>query len=279
MKKKSSIPIVFVVAVAIGISLPATAAFAWDAPTHALIARKGGYVCGYWARIGAVAPDFAWYLVDFRGVANAGDAHEQFLTNFDACASNWKFTHRCFEYGAETHLCADEKADATLKIWTETFRGRDDVPDNLYPPAVHLAFEFAVGSIVVEEGLQLWDLIFLYQPAKLVECLVSDFLESSPPFDVRSEFKIYMALTRMLEKAAKIYAPYLRGDVGEEFLDQIDINELLPESPELSDGALSVYLEVLNILFTYPSQIHETITGLPNWEDVLEEVINTCPTD
>ncbi len=265
--------------------ISAPTAFSFDGPTHALIAREGeglpygGYVCGYWARTGAVAVDFAWYLGDFRDLGNADALHDEFLKYVDECTNHWNFTHRCFEYGAETHLCADIIADGTLTIWTETFLGRQDVPDGLNGSAVHLTLEFAVGSLVVDERLQLWDLIFLYQPAKLVECLVSPFLGSPPPFDVRSEFKTYMALTRMLEKAAKIYAPYLRGEVGEEFLDQIDISDLLTESLELSDGALSVYLEVLNILLTYPTQIRDTITCCPDWEDALEEAKTTCPTD
>ena len=280
MKKKSSFPIVFVVAVVISISVPAPAAFAWDAATHALIAREGeklpygGYVCGYWARTGAVAVDFAWHLQDFRGFEGAADLHDKFLEYLDACTSDRNYRHRCFKYGAETHLCADVIADESINTWLASFPGGVAEEDE---QAFHLAFEFAVGSLI--DRLQLADLIFLYRPAGLVECVVSRFLGTTPPFDVRGEFKIYMALMRMLEKVSKIYAPYLRGEVGEEFLDQINVSDLLPESLELSDGALSVYLEVMSILLTYPAEIRHTISCCPNWEDVVAEAKTTCPID
>ena len=280
-----AIPVLIVFAF---ILLPARSSFSWDGPTHAYIAKtgeapRGGYLCGYYARISSIIPDFAWYLQLILELSDeeAQSLHDSFAEVFSTeCMNRWNYLHDCFEYGAQTHICADDIANTVLECWIPAFLARGDVADDVDPDAAHLAFEYAVGTYVVYYNrMQLWDLIFLYRPAKLVECVVKTF-PWSLPFDISREFKNYMTIMRLLEKAAKIYGPFLIGEVGEEYLDQIDITDLLPDSLELSDDALSIYLEVLYILITYPSQIRETITAAcdtwGDWDDIIEHVIVSC---
>jgi hypothetical protein len=61
-----------------------------------------------------------------------------------------------------------------LEKWIPSFRDRITTGGKeLEDETIHLALEFAVGSLVVDKyGLQLWDLIFLYGPAKFVERVV-----------------------------------------------------------------------------------------------------------
>jgi hypothetical protein len=277
MKKLSFTGVALVMLATFSISVNTTSAFAWDGSTHVYIVNNRldcGWLCSRWAKIGAVAPDFAWYLRDFGHINNdqANDLHDKLLDY----VNGWNFLHVCFEYGAWTHLCADEIANETVDDWITSFKELlvsegQDMPDE---SELHLAIEFSVGSLVVYEGgLQSADLIFVYWPANFAE----NKLGSSPGFDVSGEFRKYMTIQRVLDKLAKAYAPYLKGDVGEEFLEQVDISELLSGSSELSDESLSLYFRVLEILLTYPAEIYETITGDPNWRDVLEyEVLEQC---
>jgi hypothetical protein len=281
MRKNFSTPIFFVVAVVIGISVPATAAFAWDAPTHAYEAREildCRYVCSYNARMGSLAPDFAWYLRD-KGLITDQEAIDLHYNFYDLASDKlnwWNFRLRYFVDGAYTHICADPIADDSIAEWLGKFPG--GVPEG-DEQAFHLAFEFAVGSLLVSQhGLQLWDLLFAYRQAIFVEEVVEDYLGGDLG-DFSLEFKRYLALMRALEKAGKLYARYLKGEVGEEFLDAIDMSELLAVEPELSDGPLGLYLKVMGILLAYPDQIRSTITGetgAVSWEDALSEVTTTC---
>jgi hypothetical protein len=282
MRKKFSNPIVFVVALVIGISVPASTAFAWDAPTHAYIAGEildCRPVCSYNAEMGSLAPDFAWYLRD-KGLIEEGEAEDLHYDFYERALPKlnwWNFRLRNFVDGAFTHIFADPIADQSIESWYENFP-----PDGVAEgdkQAFHLAFEFAVGCLVVsQEGLQLWDLLFAHRQAIFVEEVVEDSLDRDLG-NLTLEFKKYLALMRALEKAGKLYAPYLKGEVGEEFLDAIDMSELLAVEPELSDGALGLYLKVMVILLTYPDKIYSTITGGTggdDWREAVEEVIATC---
>jgi hypothetical protein len=282
MKKLSFISVVLVILAIFSISGVTTSAFAWDGSTHSFIVNyklDRGWLCSRWARIGASTPDFAWYLLDFGHINNdqAEVLHYELLDS----VNGWNFLHGCFEYGVWTHLCADQIADKTVEAWITFFLAlleSEGQNDPACSEVLHLAFEFAVGSLVVDKyGLQSADLIFLYWPANFVEKVVKNALGYYPGFDVSGEFIKYMTIQRILDKLAKAYAPYLKGDIGEEFLEQVDISELLSGSSELPYESLSSYFRVLEILLAYPAEIYETITNHPNWENVMEdEVFEQC---
>jgi len=281
MKKLSLTAAVLVVLVIFNISAGTTSVFAWDVSTHIFIANDGfdgGWLCSRWAKIGASTPDFAWFLKDLGRIDDiqAILLHDEFLDNLNA----WNFLHECFAYGVETHLCADPIADDTVDAWIKIFLGLINTEaqmDAEITEFLHLAFEFSVGSLVVDEhGRQSADLIFLYWPAKFVERVVKTKLDNDLDFDVSAEFIKYMTIQRILDKLAKAYAPYLKGEVGVEFLEQVDMSELLSGSSELPDESFLLYFRVLEILLTYPTEIYEIITAYPNWVDVLDGVFMKC---
>jgi len=146
MKNSFSIRIIFAMVFFFGILLYHSAAIAWDGSTHAYVAEEGldqGDTCSYWARIGAIAPDFAWYLRDVGLIdqEDAIDLHDNFL-NYVYVRN---FEYRCFKDGAGTHLCADPIADETLVEWIASFKSLIGAPRELNILVLHLALEFAVG--------------------------------------------------------------------------------------------------------------------------------------
>ena len=85
MKNKFSIQVILASFVFVSISLSSSSAIAWDGSTHAYVVKEGldrGYICKYWARIGAISPDFAWYLRDLGLIdqVEAEDLHYNFLS-------------------------------------------------------------------------------------------------------------------------------------------------------------------------------------------------------
>jgi len=283
MRNKFSNPIVFVVALAIGISLSATTALAWDAPTHAHIAGEimdCGPVCNYNAEMGSLAPDFAWYLRD-KGLIDDDEAmalHYDFYYLALPKLNWWNFGLRNFVDGAWTHIFADTIADESIETWFKKFFG-DIAEDD--KQAFHLAFEFSVGSLLLsQEGLQVWDLLFAHRQAIFVEEVVVEALDSPPEFDVSQEFKKYLALMRILEKIATLYAPYLmKGEVDEGLISEALSWEFLDSVGELSEESLGNYLKVAQILLSYPDQIYRTITGETggvDWRVAVDKVIEDC---
>lgn len=285
MKKIFSCKTILARIVFVVILLSGSAALAWDGSTHAYLAKNGlggGYICKYWARVGAMSPDFAWYL-EFRNLISTDEAIElhDYLSN-DLSLNDlswwlrWDRRYKYFVNGAISHGCADYIADETLEEWIPTLGDLINSDDN----TLHLSLEFAVGSLVVDNyGLQIADLLFVYEQSKLVETLAKKILGNSLSFNARAEFTNYMTLMRILEKIALVYAPYLKGEIDNDFISQIDIAELLSVTSVLSGDSIADYSEVMKILLAYPDYIYETITGVygdDHWEDVLDEADDIC---
>ena len=198
-----------------------------------------------------------------------------------------------FTKGIKTHVLADIKAHDTttgyIQQWVPILANKlqeADDPMATDEEALHLALEFAVDSILInEQGLQLNDLLFSYSQANFLEKSVKvafkDMGYSFPNgLDVSTEFKKYLALVRILEKAARLYAGCLtQGKVDERILSILESSEFLDAERELSDGALGLYLQVLPILVNYPMEIRDTLMGVPeglNLMDLLGDMEGFC---
>ena len=283
----------------------ATSAFAWGQSTHAYAAKKSlgiehRYLANYNARMGSIVPDFFWYLRDLglidhetalelHGVTEHPEVVPGTTYFYDIALGNlrpWDYGLRYFTEGIRTHVYADIKAHNTVDGYVE---GSDMWCDILQEKteedrdALHIAIEFAVDSLLVHKyGLQLGDILFSYRQAIFIEEAVEeafDEINVTPDFDVSLEFKKYLALMRALEKAARVYAPYLiKGEVNEELLNKLEGSELLDAESELSDDSLGIYSNVLMILLNYPKEIYETInTEGMHWEnDALPQIIEFC---
>jgi len=273
---------------------------AWSQSFHALVAKQclnvqSKYIASYNARIGAMVPDFAWYLKDKGAITQDeadllhGDTTQQCLilddtTYFYNVASDlvpwWDYGSRYLVKGIGSHVFADiiahNAVDGYVEGWIDAFPAKAEAVDK---EALHLALEFAVDALLIQKyGLQLADLLFPYRQANFVEEAVEAAIGNIPGVDLSQEFKKYVALMRVLEKTAGAYAPYLvRGEVDEGALRLLEESELFEAENELTEEGLESYYGVLMILLQYPAEIHKTITadGM-HWEDALDAAVGFC---
>lgn len=305
MKKRLSNRMIVFLAVSIGILASATSALAWGQSTHAYTAKKSlgieqRYIANYNARMGSIVPDFFWYLRDLglidqdtafelHGVTEYPDVLPETTYFYDIASDNlkpWNYRLKYFTEGIRTHVYADIKAHNTVDgyvegagMWCDILEGKTQEDRE----ALHMAIELAVDSLLVHKyGLQLGDLLFSADQANFMAEIAEDAFEQmnlTPDFDVSLEFKRYLALMRILEKVARVYAPYLiKGEVNEELLNRLAASELLSAESELSGSSLDIYLTIRMILLNYPEEIYKTITteGM-HWEDdALPEIIEFC---
>jgi hypothetical protein len=121
------------------------------------------------------------------------------------------------------------------------------------------------------------DLLFSHTQADFLDKAVKQAFGNDFPagLDVSREFKKYLALVRILEKAAALSSGCLiKGEVDETLLNILGSNEFLDAESDLSDGALGLYLQVQPILLNYPDGIYQTLTGAeggPDLKDLLHE--------
>ena len=284
----------------IGTTVPAPVQ-AWNQSFHALAAKEclsvqSKYVASYNARIGSMAPDFAWYLRN-QGVISAGNADTLHGDTTQQCliqgnttylyetASDlvpwWDYGSRYLVRGIRAHVCADtvahnEAEGYVEKKWIEELI---EVVGEENKEILHLALEFAVDALLISEyGLQLGDLLFPYRQADFVEKAFQAAVGDMPGVDLGEEFKKYVALMRALEKTAALYGPYLiRGQIDEGALLALEESELFQAQEELIQEGLEIYCSVLMILLQYPAEIRDTITGTGvHWKVALVEAIDFC---
>jgi len=323
MKRWSYIVAILLLSIILGTGVFTTSAFAWNQSFHAYVAKKclhlnNNYVASYSARMGAVVPDFFWYLsaVEWIDPDQAYLLHgptemgcEEGTTHLYEVASDllnwWNYRLIYFARGIKTHVLADIIAhdlrdsdensfpDGYVEWWVTILEQKlaaAVVPMDFDREVLHLALEFAVDSLLIRHhGLQLSDLLFSYTQADFLEKAVKKALGGSLPdgLDVSAEFKKYLALVRILEKAAALYAGCLiEGNVDERLLSILGSSEFLEAESELSDGALGLYLQVLPILVNYPKEIYQTLMGDmdgPNLMNLLGNmegfcnILDTCP--
>ncbi len=305
MKKWLSIRMILFLAVLISISTSASSALAWGQSTHAYAAKKSlgveqRYIANYNARMGSIVPDFFWYLRDLglidqdtafklHGITEYPEVVPETTYFYDIASSNlkpWNYKLKYFTEGIRTHVYADIQAHNSVDgyvegsgMWCDLLQEKTGEDRE----ALHMAIELAVDSLLVHKyGLQLGDILFCPEQANFMAEAVEDAFNQmnvTPNFDVSREFKKYLALMRILEKAARLYAPYLmKGEVNEELLNTLVGSELLDAESELSDDSLDIYLTIRTILLNYPKEIYETITteGM-HWEnDALPQIIEFC---
>ena len=284
----------------IGTTVPAPVQ-AWNQSFHALAAKEclsvqSKYVASYNARIGSMAPDFAWYLRN-QGVISEGNADTLHGDTTQQCliqgnttylyetASDlvpwWDYGLRYLVRGIRSHVCADtvahnEAEGYVEKKWIEELI---EVVGEENKEILHLALEFAVDALLISEyGLQLGDLLFPYRQADFVEKAFQAAVGDMPGVDLGEEFKKYVALMRALEKTAALYGPYLiRGQIDEGALLALEESELFQAQEELTQEGLEIYCSVLMILLQYPAEIRDTVTAAGmHWEDALVEAIRFC---
>jgi hypothetical protein len=323
MKRWSSVATVLVLSTMLSIGFFRTSAFAWSQSFHAYVAKKclhleNKYIASYNARMGAVVPDFFWYLgdTDWIDPYQANTLHgsteegcQDGTTYFYEVSSgllNWlNYRLIYFTEGIKTHVLADILAhdvrdgdnnsypDGYIEWWVSILTKKlATIGDPMAGDreVLHLALEFAVDSIVINlHGLQVSDLLFSYTQANFLEKAVREALDGTVPdgLDVSAEFKKYLALVRVLEKAAALYAGCLiEGKVDQRLLAVLDSNEFLAAERELSDGALGLYLQVLPILVNYPREIYQTLMGDMGGPDLMALLgdmegfctsLDTCP--
>ena len=305
MKKRLISGIILPLVVLITILVSATLVFAWGQSTHTFTTEvshdlENRYLASYNARMGSIVPDFFWYLRDLGLINDAmayklhGKTEEYTVSDdttyfYDIAKSQlrpWNYMLRYFTQGIRSHVYADIRAHNTTDGYVE---GEDmwcDILEGLTGEdreTLHLAIEFAVDSLLVHNyGLQFADILFSYRQANFLEKVVKKAFNENfknIDFDVSLEFKKYLALMRALEKAAKLYAPYLiKGEVDEAFLEILDSSEFLDAQQKLSNDSLDNYLKVLMILLNYPEEIYDTITtDGKHWENnALQDIIDFC---
>jgi hypothetical protein len=318
MRRWPSIAAVLLLLTMLSIGFSKTSVFAWSQSFHAYVAKEclrlnNNYIANYNARMGAVVQDFFWYLTD-TGWINPEDAYalhgrteegcEAGTTYFYGVCSSlvnwWNYRLIYFTKGIKTHVLADILAhdirdvddnfspDGYIEWWVSILAEKlEEVDDPMSGDRdiLHLALEFAVDSLLIkQQGLQLSDLLFSYTQANFLEKTVKQALGNNFPagLDVSREFKKYLALVRILEKAAALYAGcLLKGEVDETLLNILGSNEFLDAERDLSDGALGLYLQVLPILLNYPAEIYQTLRGAeggPDLMDLLHDMKGFCET-
>ncbi|MCU0597074.1 MAG: zinc dependent phospholipase C family protein [Desulfobacterota bacterium] len=299
MKKRlCHVSMALIVIVSIVAAMP-TLAHAWSQSFHALVAKRclnvqSKYIASYNARIGAMVPDFAWYLKDKGLIEDEaeilhGDTTDECVIPGDTTylyqkASDlvpwWDYGSRYLAKGIGSHVYADIIAhnlvDGYVERWIAAFPAKAEVVDK---EALHLALEFAVDALLIQKhGLQLADLLLPYRQANFVEEAVEAAIGNIQGVGLSQEFKKYVALMRVLEKLAGAYAPYLvRGEVDEGALRLLEESELFEAERELTEEGLESYYGVLMILLQYPAEIHKTITadGM-HWEVALDAAVGFC---
>ena len=283
-----------------------SAAHAWNQSFHSLVAKKclnvqWNYVASYNARIGSMVPDFAWYLLDMGWIGEEeaaklhGDTTHSCLdpddtTNVYEVASDlvpwWDYGSKYLVKGIGSHLCADVIAHNEVYGYVEErwikkligLVGKDR------REALHLALEFSVDALLVRAyGFQIADLLLPFKQAGFVEEVFETAIDAirdddTPGADLSEEFRKYVALMRVLEKAAAAYAPYLaEGKVDEAALSALEGSDLFEAEEELTPEGLEMYYDVLIILLQYPVQIHETITAKEmHWRRALCDSVAFC---
>ena len=310
MKKLSFTAVALVILAVFSILAVARSAFAWSQSVHAYVATEcldldNKFIASYNAKMGSIVPDFFWHLRDRGWISDetayllhgpTEDGCEDDTTYFYRVASSllkpWNYRLKFFAKGIKTHVLADIKAhnelDGYIVEWipilAEKMAGD---PMAEYTEELHLSLELAVDSLLVYfEGLRLNSLLISYTQANFLEKAVIKAFNNPrlpPPregLDVSLEFKKYLSLMRVLEKAAALYAPCLiQGKVDEKLLNVLESSEFLDAERELSDQALGLYFRVLAILVHYPEEIYQTLTGDgggANWMNALDDVIDFC---
>lgn len=293
--------------VLITILVSSSLVFAWGLSTHAYTTKvaydlEDRYLASYNERMGSIVPDFFWFLRDSGHIDDemayklhgkteepTADGNTTYFYNLAMGQLRpWNYMLRYFTEGIRSHVYADIKAHNTTDgylegsgMWCDILEGK--ITDSIDRETLHLAIEIAMDSLLVHfYDLQFADILFSFRQANFLEKVVKEaFIENGKDlnFDVSLEFKKYLALMRALEKAAKLYAPYLiKGEVDEAFLEKLDSSEFLIAQQELSNESLDNYLKVLRVLLNYPKEIYETITtDEKHWEDdALQDIIEFC---
>jgi|GEM_PF-2036890 len=280
----------------------------WGPSTHAFVAKEAldvgtRPVAGYHLRMGALVPDFFWYLSEvgiidhhtaltLHGVTTEAEVVRETTYFYDLALGElgpgnlylWPFVE-----GIRTHVYADIKAHnregGYLEgpgMWVDVLQHKTGIETRY---ALHRALETAVDSLLVHEaGLQISDLAFsLSQALFLEQVMITSFhdLGLEINFDVRLELSRYLALMRMLERLCWMYAPYLiEGKVDERFLVRAAAERFSNEGRALSEAGLDVYLETLIVLLKWPREIYDTLnTEGMNWIlDAFPETIAFCKT-
>ena len=250
---------------------------AWGTSTHAYIAARAlssetaGDSDAY-VKLGSQVPDFFWYLDDI-GLIGSGTAHQYhgvtedpqvldstvaFYLYFLDTFSSQHERLRLMAEGIRAHVVSDVEAHNFLDgyvegkgMWIDALAARTGIKDR---PAMHLAIEFAMDSLLVGEyGSQLQEL---------------DASEGRSYLPLIDEFEDYIEIQKALERITGFYGGYLMKAVGDPSFASDQPGELLPESA-------NQYLRALRILLGYPRELYETLTtsGM-HWErNALPEVI------
>lgn len=272
-------------------------AYAWSGSTHAFIAERCLAVeriplASYNARMGSLVPDFFWYL---KYTGQLEPAYADLLHGFDSqpdidpesmlyeAAMNtltpWNTGLFFFTEGIKIHVFADIQIHNLIDgylggqgMWVDMLQQKTGLADR---DALHLALEFAIDALLIQTCgcYQLADLKITYRQADFLASVIPQ-LTGPTDIDYHQQFKQYVALMRMLEKAAGAYGPYLTtGTLTEEFLRQATSKELLDTMRSLSSEAFSSYLAALQVLRDYPAEIYETLTGEVSWQESILTVI------
>jgi hypothetical protein len=234
MRRCPSIAAVLLLLTMLSIGFSKTPVFAWSQSFHAYVAKEclrlnNNYIASYNARMGAVVPDFFWYLTD-TGWINTDNAYalhgpteegcqEETTYFYGVCSSLvnwWNYRLIYFTKGIKTHVLADILAhdlrdndndvypvgyiEWWVSILADKLKEFGDAMSN-DRDTLHLALEFAVDSLLIkQQGLQLSDLLFSYTQADFLEKAVKQALGNDFPagLDVSGEFKKYLALVRIL---------------------------------------------------------------------------------
>jgi hypothetical protein len=306
MKRRLSTGLILVMVALLSVSVASTTAFAWSQSVHAYVAKKClgldyKYIASYNARMGSIVPDFFWHLRD-NGYIDLGTADILHGLTEQACVGPettyfyeialgnlkpWQYGLKYFTEGIKTHVYADIKAhdpdNGYIARWIDVFLGEEGVDEGINKEALHLALELSVDALLIhEKGMHLGDILLSYTQANFLERAVEEALGGADGFDVSQEFKKYLALMRILEKIARLYAPYLiRGEVDAGFISQALSWEFLEAVGELPEESLGNYLNVALILLNYPGEIYYALTYKNEeqdlrWKKAVYDAINFC---
>jgi hypothetical protein len=286
MKNRPFARIVLVMAVLLGIVMPATIALSFDFSTHSCIAKAAiekCWLCRYHAGLGGPTPDIAWWLL-LRGYIGSEEAeciHNRAFNEDPPKSLTWRnYRLWYFRHGYRTHVYADRVADDYIDQWIGELpeeaveKLHEEVGEEQAKRVLGLVFDFSIGALVVDwKGLQAWDYVFVNWHARYVEEKIEEKCRlGDVGFDISWEFKKWVRVSRILEKFAKIYALFLKAEIGERFLYNTD--ELLAVERELFNEGLEDYLMALAILLNYPTEIYRIIEH--DWQTAVEEAIRDC---
>ena len=233
----------------------------WGPSTHAYLAKQvlepgAGETAEAYAALGAVTPDFFWYLSDlgvidadtaFRlhGVTEEPEVLESTTFFYDFFSETFGATPPMsyMAEGIRTHVYADVLAHNRLDgyvegsgKWVDVLAARTGEWDR---DALHLALEFAADALLVHH----------YGPQ--LQTIDTGSLPDDLP--ALREFKDYLSLLQSLEAVAGVYGAYLVRSVENPPVSQKHGNR--PWA-----GSASPYVGALRIVVLYPRDILETLT-------------------